>query len=66
MIARVMTGLGVLAILAAAAGFGGAIHPLGDSLAVFQLPLALTGMVVLMLAKRQWFGLQRLSGPCPC
>ena len=55
MIAGVMTGLGVLAILAAAAGFGGAIHPLGDSLAVFQLPLALTGMVMLMPAKRQWF-----------
>ena len=55
MIAGVMTGLGMLAILAAAAGFGGAIHPLGDSLAVFQLPLALTGMVMLMPAKRQWF-----------
>lgn len=55
MIAGVITGLGILAILAAAAGFGGAIHPLGDSLAVFQLPSALTGMVMLMPATRQWF-----------
>lgn len=55
MIVKVFTGLGLLAIVAAAAGFGGAIHPLGDSLAVFQLPLALIGMLCLIPARRAIF-----------
>ncbi len=50
-----MTSAGLIAILGAAAGFGGSIHPVGDSLAVFQLPLALIGMVLLIPQRRAVF-----------
>ncbi len=39
----------------ALAGFAGALHPIADSLAIFQLPFALLGLVLLWRARRVVF-----------
>jgi len=45
-------GAAVLGLAAVAAGYGGALHPAGDSLAVFRVPLAAaTGLVLLILRR---------------
>lgn len=42
-------GLAVLGVGALLAGYGGALHPLGDSLAVFRVPLAVLAGLALIL-----------------
>lgn len=55
--------LAAAALAAVAAGYGGAVHPLGDSLAVFRLPLAGIAALALLLARRpRWFVLAGLVG----
>ncbi|MGR3759664.1 endonuclease/exonuclease/phosphatase family protein [Roseobacteraceae bacterium NS-SX3] len=64
-----MQGFG-LKLLAAAVGlllafsFGGALHPLGDSLAVFRLPLALALAVLALFLRPAWlaYGALMLAG----
>ncbi len=47
---RRIAGAGALIALAAVlAGYGGALHPVGDSLAVFRVPLALLGALALLV-----------------
>ena len=47
---RKIAGAGALIALAAVlAGYGGALHPVGDSLAVFRVPLALLGGLALLV-----------------
>jgi len=47
---RRIAGAGALVMLAAVlAGYGGALHPAGDSLAVFRVPLALLGGLALLV-----------------
>ncbi|MEX0286973.1 MAG: endonuclease/exonuclease/phosphatase family protein, partial [Paracoccaceae bacterium] len=50
MIKRIAILAGCLSTITAIAGFFGHVHPIGDSLAVFQLPLALIGAVLLWRA----------------
>lgn len=44
----------VLSLLALAASHGGALHPLGDSLAVFRVPIALVCLVSVLPFWRHW------------
>lgn len=62
-VARGMALAAALAGLAAlAAGFGGLIHPAGDSLAVFRLPIA--GVVILAALAHAAFGGARWMAAC--
>lgn len=55
MIRKAMTAAGLAGLACVAVGFGGTLHPVCDSLAVFRLPLALGAMVLLLLTPRAVF-----------
>jgi len=48
-IRRIAGGAALIALAAVLAGYGGALHPAGDSLAVFRVPLALLGGLALLI-----------------
>lgn len=60
---RLVRGLGVLCAVLLLAGYGGALHPIGDSLAVFrwELSLGLVGIAFLILITGGWRSASILS-----
>ncbi len=57
---RVGRGLAAIALLVLVASFLGRVHPLGDSLAVFRLPLAAVTLILFALVPMRW--MWRLTG----